>query len=44
MKLNYIQEVAEKFNISIIKGKTKTGKNKMKTKAQLCEEINSTIS
>jgi len=44
MKLDSIQEVAEKFNISIVKGKTKTGKDKMKTKAQLCEEINSVIS
>lgn len=39
MKLSQLQEVAEKHNIITEKGKTKTGKPKLKTKAELYEEI-----
>jgi len=44
MKLPQLQNIAKEFNISIIGGKTKTGKDKMKTKSQLCVEINGNIS
>ena len=38
-KLDYLQDMSKEINIDITKGKTKTGKPKYKTKAELCEEI-----
>lgn len=39
MKLNELQDLAKTFNIDMIKGQTKNGKDKMKTKAELYEEL-----
>ena len=43
MKLLQLQNIAQDFNISLIGGKTKMGKDKMKTKSQLCVEINANM-
>nr|QBK88411.1 MAG: hypothetical protein LCMiAC01_00750 [Mimivirus LCMiAC01] len=43
-KLKELQALAKKYNISIECGQTKTGKNKLKTKASLRKEMNQLLS
>ncbi len=43
MKLQELQKVAKVFGINIVKGKTKNGKDKFKTKKELYEEMTSMI-